>query len=227
MYQFGRTPELERAANDASGAFDAALRALITERRRRPADDLISHLIAAESAEGKLSEDEMVSTLILLLNAGHEATVHVIGNGVLALLAHAADLSAFVDEARAPAAVEEVLRFDTPLHMFTRYALEDVELHGGTIRKGEEIGLLLGAANRDPAVYADPAALRLDRREAMHMSFGGGIHFCIGAPLARLEIAIALKALVERLPRLALAEPPRFKDVYHFRGLERLLVRIQ
>ncbi len=227
MYQFGRTEALERAADDASAAFDEALRALIAERRRQPADDLVSHLIAAESAEGRLTEDEMVSTLILLLNAGHEATVHVIGNGVLALLAHGADLSAFTDQERADAAVEEVLRFDTPLHMFTRHALEDVQLHGETIRRGEEIGLLLGAANRDPTVYSNPGSLRLDRREAMHVSFGGGIHFCIGAPLARLEIAIALKVLFQRLPDLTLAEPPRFKDVYHFRGVERLMVRPQ
>ncbi len=224
MYQFGRNHEVERRAADAAAAFDAFLRDLIHDRRGTPRDDLISHLIGAEEQGGRLTEDEMVSTLILLLNAGHEATVHSIGNGVNAILRHNADRGAFSSPARAGMAVEEVLRFDPPLHLFTRFALEDVEIDGRRIPKGAEIGLMLGAANRDPAVYMNPELMRLDRDGPMHVSFGGGIHFCIGAPLARIELEIALRILFERKPGLRLAGPAEFRNAYHFRGLERLEV---
>jgi unspecific monooxygenase len=227
MYQFGVTRETEDRAAEAAAAFSDRLRRLIAARRRQPGEDLLSALIAAGDGEARLSEDELVSTVVLLLNAGHEATVHAIANGVLAVLEHGADRTAFLREADAPAAVEEVLRFDAPLHMFTRYALEDVDLGPARIRRGEVIGLLLGAANRDPAVYRDPASFRLDRQEPMHVAFGGGIHFCVGAPLARMELAIGLKALFRRWPRLKLAEPPRRRDAYHFRGVERLMATAQ
>jgi cytochrome P450 len=223
MYQFGRDRAVEEAANAASIAFRDYLRDLIRERRKRTGEDLLSHLILAKTEDGKLTEDEMISTVILLLNAGHEATVHVIGNGVLALLKHGSDRSAFLGEGCA-LACEELMRFDTPLHMFTRYALEDVQYGSVTIRKGQEIGLLLGAANRDPTIYSDSDALRLNRNEAMHVSFGGGIHFCIGAPLARMEIMIAMRVLAERKPKLAIDSEPKFRDSYHFRGLEALMV---
>jgi cytochrome P450 len=223
MYQFNRDRAVEDAANTASIAFRNYLRDLIRDRRKHLGDDLISQLITAESAEGKLSEDEMISTIILLLNAGHEATVHVIGNGLLALLSSGADRSVFLG-AGCDIACEELMRFDTPLHMFTRYALEDVQYGSVMIQKGQEIGLLLAAANRDPLVYPDPDTLRLDRQAAMHTSFGGGIHFCIGAPLARMEISIAMRILSERKPGLTIDSEPKFRDSYHFRGLERLLV---
>jgi cytochrome P450 len=224
MYQFSRDEAVEHKAAAASAAFDAFLRGIIAERRTAPRDDLVTRLIEAEEQGGRLSEDEMVSTLVLLLNAGHEATVHSIGNGVSAILAQDAPRAAFSDPELLPLAVEEVLRFDTPLHLFTRHALEDVEIGGVSLRKGQEIGLMLGAANRDPAAYSDPGALRLDRSGAMHVSFGGGIHFCIGAPLARLELEIALRILFERKPKLQLSAQPVFRDAYHFRGLERLMV---
>jgi unspecific monooxygenase len=216
MYQFAPTRADEDAAAAASREFSAYVRALVAERRRGPRDDLISQLIAAESDQGRLSEDELVATVILLLNAGHEATVHALGNGVKALLERGLRFDG------SEAAVEELLRFDPPLHMFTRYALEDVEIEGLRLAKGERIGLLLGAANRDPAVFARPDHLDLARAPNPHVAFGAGIHFCVGAPLARREMRIALEVLFRRLPGLRLAEPPRYRDAYHFHGLTAL-----
>ncbi|MBV8662556.1 MAG: cytochrome P450, partial [Hyphomicrobiales bacterium] len=162
---------------------------------------------------------------MLLLNAGHEATVHALGNGSKALLEGRVDPAvAFADARATEATVEELLRFDAPLHLFTRYALEDVEIAGSTLRQGDRVGLLLGAANRDPAASADPARLDLARAPNPHVAFGAGIHFCLGAPLARLEMRVALPILMQRLPRLRLAETPRYRDAFHFHGLEALKV---
>lgn len=214
MYQFAPTRADEDAAAAASRDFSAYVRGLAAERRRAPRDDLISALAAADG----LSEDELVTTVILLLNAGHEATVHALGNGVKAILEQDARFDG------SEAAVEELLRFDTPLHMFTRYALQDVEVEGLRLRKGERVGLLLGAANRDPAVFAEPGRLDLARAPNPHVAFGAGIHFCVGAPLARRELRVALSVLFRRLPGLKLAEPPRYRDAYHFHGLTALRV---
>jgi cytochrome P450 len=218
MYQFAPTRADEDAAAAASRDFASYVRALVAERRRAPCDDLITQLIAAESDEGRLSEDELVTTVILLLNAGHEATVHGLGNAVKALLEHGARFEG------SQAAVEELLRFDSPLHLFTRYALQDVEIEGVRLCKGARVGLLLGAANRDPAVFTQPGRLDLARAQNPHVAFGAGIHFCVGAPLARRELRIALSVLFRRLPGLKLAEPPRYRDAYHFHGLTALRV---
>jgi len=223
MYQFGRSHEIETAAVAATQDFVHFLRRYIAERRKAPADDLISHLIAAETEGKRLSEDELVSTCILVLNAGHEATVHAIGNAVKAILEHKIDARACLnDPARAEGLIEEVLRFDAPLHMFTRYALENLDFRGVTLKKGDVVGLMLGAANRDPARFEHPDTLDPARPLNAHTSFGGGIHFCIGAPLARLEMRVALKVLFERLPRLQLSGKPVYRDAYHFHGVERL-----
>jgi unspecific monooxygenase len=226
MYQFAPSRAAEDAAAQAAREFSACVRALAAERRREPRDDLISKLIAAESDEGRLSEDELVATVVLLLNAGHEATVHAMGNGVKTLLEHGAGerLARSEGELR-DATVEELLRFDAPLHMFTRYALQDCEIDGVALRRGDRIGLLLGAANRDPAAFAEPDRLDFARTPNPHVAFGGGLHFCVGAPLARLELRVALPILFRRLPALALAETPRWRDAYHFHGLEALKVR--
>ena len=219
MYQARRDGEIERKAVTATIAFSDFMRGYVRERRADPGDDLLSQLIAAE-AEGKsLSEDELITTAILLLNAGHEASVHAIGNGVKALLEEG-QTTAGVGEGH----VEELLRFDAPLHLFTRYALEDVDYNGLRLRKGETVGLLLGAANRDPARFAEPDRFDPARAPNPHVSFGAGIHFCVGAPLARLELNVALPILFERLPGLRLAQKPRYRDAYHFHGLESLLV---
>ena len=230
MYTPGRTRESEDAANDASLEFAGFLRDLIAAKRRSPADDLISALIAAEDEAGKLDGDEMISLLVLLLNAGHEATVHQIGNGVKAILESGeAPASLFRDDRTSEATVEETLRFDPPLHLFERYALEAVDLPGGvTLARGDKVALLLAAANRDAAAYAEPDRFMperfLDRAAKTVTSFGGGIHFCIGAPLARLELRIALERLFARCPGLALAGERRYRDSWHFHGLERLEV---
>ncbi|TNC50760.1 cytochrome P450 [Rubellimicrobium rubrum] len=217
MYQARRSRAIEDAAVDAALAFRGFIADTIAERRMQPGDDLLTHLIAAEEGGDRLSLDELVTTCILLLNAGHEATVHTIGNGVKLLLER--DLRS-VDAA----VVEEILRFDPPLHMFTRWVYEDVELFDHVFRRGDQVSCLLAAANRDPAAYVDPASFQARRQGPANTAFGGGIHFCVGAPLARLELEIGLRSLFERRPRLRLAEPPRYADVYHFHGLERLMV---
>ncbi|MES0157641.1 cytochrome P450 [Mesorhizobium sp. M0018] len=228
MYMHGRTRETEDTANRAARDFSDFLRGYVAERRKRPGEDLLSLLIAAQEDGQKLSEDELVSSAILLLNAGHEATVHQTGNAVRSILAQGGDPRRFFASPEATAAtVEECLRFDAPLHMFTRYAYQEVEAGPGIIvQPGETIGLLLGMANRDPTAFAEPLAFRPDRADQKNVSFGAGIHFCIGAPLARLELQVSLKTLFERLPRLQMAEQPRFRDTYHFHGLETLAVRI-
>jgi cytochrome P450 len=226
MYTHGRTRETEEIANRAAREFSDFLRGYVVERKKSPGDDLLSLLIAAQEDGQKLSEDELVSSTILLLNAGHEATVHQAGNAVRTILAQGGDPRRFFASAEATAAtVEECLRFDAPLHLFTRYAYEDIEVVPGvTVKSGEQIGLLLGMANRDPGAFAEPGAFRPVRTDQKNVSFGAGIHFCIGAPLARLELQVALKVLFDRLPHLALAEEPRCRDSWHFHGLERLMV---
>jgi cytochrome P450 len=215
MYQARRDQEIERKAAAATIAFSDFMRAYVKERRSEPRDDLLSQLIAAKAEGSKLSEDELITTAILLLNAGHEATVHAIGNGVKALLEHGvAEVTSSV--------VEELLRFDAPLHLFTRYALDDVEFAGIRLKKGETVGLLLGAANRDPARFPEPDRFEGSRTPNPHVSFGAGIHFCVGAPLARLELEAALPILFRRLPGPEIASPPRYRDSYHFHGLEAL-----
>ncbi len=224
MYMAGRSRAREDAAVAATEAFVAFLRGYIEARRTSPADDLITHLIAAEEAGEKLTTDELISTCILLLNAGHEATVHTIGNGVKALLAAATSPAALAPEA-IEATVEEILRFDPALHMFTRWAYEDVDVMGHKFRRGDQVALLLAAANRDPGGWDRPHRFDPARPVKPHASFGAGLHFCVGAPLARLELQIALPILFQRLPGLRLTEPPRYADVYHFHGLERLMVQ--
>jgi cytochrome P450 len=225
MYQFNRTRAIEDDAVAATLAFSSFMRSYVEERRSRPADDLISSLIAAEEAGDKLSTDELITTCILLLNAGHEATVHAIGNGVKAMLETGIGArAAFAASEGRTALVEELIRFDAPLHLFTRYALEDVEVYGVPLKRSDKVGLLLGAANRDPARFSDPDVLKPDRRDGANVSFGAGIHFCVGAPLARLELEIALPVLFERLPELRLKTRPAYADRYHFHGLEALPV---
>lgn len=226
MYMHSRTREIEETANRAARDFSDFLRGYVAERRKKPGDDLLSLLIAAQEDGQRLSEDELVSSAILLLNAGHEATVHQTGNAVRALLTQGGDPGRFFTSPEATAAtVEECLRFDAPLHMFTRYAYQEIEVTSGVVvQPGETIGLLLGMANHDPLAFAEPGAFRPGRADQKNVSFGAGIHFCIGAPLARLELQVSLKTLFERQPHLHLAEEPRFRDTYHFHGLERLAV---
>ncbi|MEM6409312.1 MAG: cytochrome P450 [Pseudomonadota bacterium] len=218
MYQAGRSRAQEEAACEAADAFSAFLTSYIAERRDSPGDDLITNLIAAEADGEKLSTEELISTCILLLNAGHEATVHTLGNAVRT------GLKTGIRPGDGPNFTEEVLRHDPPLHLFTRYAMEDVAIEGHRFQTGDQLGLLLAAANRDPQVFDRPERFDPHRAAKAHASFGGGIHFCVGAPLARLEIEAALPILFARCPGLALQEEPRFANLYHFHGLETLIV---
>jgi cytochrome P450 len=225
MYQFGATRTVEDRAADAARAFADYVRGVARARRGNPGDDLISQLLIAEGDDGKLSEDELVSTVVLLLNAGHEATVQAISNGVKTMLEERVDArEAFASESATRATVEELLRLDPPLHLFARYAAEEVEFNGVHLRMGEKIGLLLGAANRDPDRFPNPNVFDPTRAPNTHVSFGAGLHFCVGAPLARLELAAALPILFTRLKDLRLVEPPRYRDSFHFHGLESLRV---
>ncbi|MCG6115994.1 MAG: cytochrome P450 [Mesorhizobium sp.] len=227
MYMHAPTRADAERANASAAAFAEFIRHHAEERRKDPGDDLLSVLTAAHESGDRLSEDELVSSAILLLNAGHEATVHQTGNAVRTILHEGGDPRRFfADEAATAATVEECLRLDAPLHMFTRFAYERVEIAGGVVLEpGDRIGLLLGAANTDPAAFEAPLAFRPGRVDQKNVSFGAGIHFCIGAPLARLEMQAALKALFERLPGLKLTQEPRYRDSYHFHGLEKLVVR--
>lgn len=226
MYMFGVTHETELDANQASADFMAYLREIIAERRKAPREDLLSHMLTTEQGGERLSEEEVMSTAILLLNAGHEATVHTTGNGVKSILESGLDPKAlFSTQEQTEKTVEECLRFDAPLHLFTRYALMDTEVDGIPLRKGDVIGLMLGAANRDPSRFGNAGTFDPFRTDGANVSFGAGIHFCIGAPLARIELQEAMSVLFERLPRLRLAEAPRYNDVFHFHGLERLMVQ--
>lgn len=218
MYQANRSRTTEDAANAAASAFSDYLRAIIADKSRNPGDDLISALIAVHADESRLTEDELVATCILLLNAGHEATVHTIGNSTKILLETGhRDIT--------DGCVEELLRFDPPLHLFVRHVYTDVTIAGQHFKRGDTIGCMLAAANRDPAAFDHPEAFMPNRPITQNTSFGGGIHFCVGAPLARLELKIALDRLLTRCPNLRLTENPQYADIYHFHGLKRLMVQ--
>ena len=217
MYQSSRTREVEEAANTAARVFAAFMRGYVEERRSLPADDLITSLIRAEEDGERLSTDELITTCILLLNAGHEATVHTMGNGTATLLTQN---HRSID---APT-IEEIMRFDPPLHIFTRWAYEDIEVCGEVIPKHSQIACVLGAANRDPAAYEDPHVFDPTRSGPTHTAFGAGLHFCVGAPLGRLELEVGMKALFDRCRGLRVVEPPVYGDTYHFHGLTRLMV---
>ncbi|WP_435120272.1 cytochrome P450 [Amycolatopsis thermoflava] len=222
MYEYGLPEEGRVAAERAATEFVAFLRELAERRRREPGEDLITDLLRAE-----LTEDEVVATAVLLLMAGHEATVNVIGNGVWALLRHPGQWQRLVDDpSLMPTAVEELIRFDSPLQLFERTATEDVEIAGFRVAKGEKIAALLGAAARDPEVFAEPDTLDVGRSDGTHLGFGAGIHYCIGAPLARIEIAAALSALTKRLPGLRLAAEPERRPEFVIRGLKNLPVTV-
>lgn len=223
MYQARRDRALEDAAAAAATEFAAFIRAYAEDKRKDPQDDLITHLLAAEQDGETLTLDELISTCILLLNAGHEATVHTLGNGVKTLLKTRTPASALAPGA-IDATVEEILRFDPPLHVFTRTCYETVQMGRATFQRGDEIALMLASANRDAQVWEDPEVFNPCRTVQTNTSFGGGLHFCVGAPLARLELQIALPKLFAHFPNLHIAETPKYANLYHFHGLERLMV---
>jgi cytochrome P450 len=223
------TPELQEQFVRHTDEFVAYLDELFEKRRTAPTDDLLSALVQAEDAGERLTENELYSMAILLIVAGHETTVSLITNAVLALLSNPDQLSALRrDPSLMQSAVEELLRYDSPVERpITRLAATDVELGGQTIRRGELVIAVIGSANRDPAQFADADTLDLDRADNKHVGFGRGPHYCLGAPLARLEAEIALTALFERLPtlRLAISESDLYwRPIPIFRSLASLPV---
>ena len=227
MYEFDTTEAQAVAANGAAAEFRAYVLGLIDERRAEPRDDMVSALVHARVDGERLSDDQIVSTVIVLLNAGHEATVNTVGNGFRALAAQPEQWRRIVSgEIAAPQAVEELIRWDPPLQLFERWVLEDgVEVAGVAVPRGEKLALLFGSANRDPRVFANPDELDVARGNAgEHIGFGGGIHVCIGAPLARIELAASFAALAELRPTLHLVEQPERVPAFVIRGFQSVRV---
>ena len=219
--------EIPRRSAASRHAISDYFRGLIAQRRASPRNDLLSALIAAEAAGDKLSEEELVATCILLLIAGHETTVNLIGNGMLALLRHPAELRRLRESpGLITSAVEELLRYDGPVQRTARVASADATIGGRTIAKGDMVMPFIAAADRDPAQFPEPDRLDLSRSDNRHIAFGWGIHFCLGAPLARIEGQIAIDALVRRLPGLELAtHEPEYRQSLTLRGLKTLPVK--
>lgn len=217
MYEPAPSAAVVDDAVRASSEFADLVRDLAEARRRAPADDLISDLVATE-----LSDDEVIAAVVLLLNAGHEASVNVFGNGAVAMLraGRVPQLPAAGEDDGGAAArcVEEMLRYDSALQLFERTAIEPVELAGVTVEPGQKVAVLLGSANRDPVVFDDPDTFDPARASNPHLAFGVGVHFCLGAPLARMELAESLTALLARFPSLHLAGEPRSRGTFVLRG---------
>jgi cytochrome P450 len=225
MYEFDVPLEAAIAANDAAAEFTEYVRGLIRDRRAEPRDDMVTALVEACVDGGRLSDDEIVSTVIVLLNAGHEATVNTLGNGTLAFARHPEQWRRVVDgTVAAQAAAEEMIRFDPPLQLFERWVLtDDFAIGDVPIPRGEKIAMLFGAANRDPRVFEQPDDFDVGRENAaQHIGFGGGIHVCIGAPLARIELEASVDALLRLWPDFRLAEEPRRTGAFVIWGLEGL-----
>jgi cytochrome P450 len=224
------TPEAQTQAGARMQEFVAYLGALFAERKQHPQDDLISALVQAEEAGERLNEAELYSTTMLLIVAGHETTVNLIGNAVLALLKNPETLAVLRQHPeKMESALEEFLRFDTPVERVSlRWASKDTLLHGHQIKRGELVMGIVGAANRDPERFPNPETLDIERDNKRHLAFGHGIHYCVGAPLARLEGEIALNTLLQNLPKLRLAVPENelvWQTLPRFRGLSALPLR--
>ena len=224
MYELTASHELKARANAAAGEFIDYTRALIADKRRSPDERLVSQLVQVSEDGERLSDDEIVSTTMVLLEAGHEATVNTMGNGIKALLEHRDQWCRLVaGEVDAATAVEELLRWDSPLQMFARWVLEPgVEIAGQPLAVGEQVAMLFGSAQRDPRRFDHPDRFDVARGDPTHIGFGGGIHFCVGAPLARHELAIALADLVTTFPEIQFAAEPVYYPTFVIRGLTEL-----
>ena len=229
MYEITTTPEQERAAVAASEEFTDWTRDLIATRRTTPRDDLISGLCTVATEDGVLSDEEIVSTVILLLNAGHEATVNTIGNGFAALLQHPDQHKRLIDgDVSFRDASEELFRYDSPLQLFERWVLvDDFEVAGHHIPIGEKVAMLFGSANRDPRKWEEPDSFDVGRADPTHVTFGWGLHHCIGAPLARLEVATALERFVTRFPKAELSAGPVRHPTFVIHGYEAVHVTLR
>ena len=227
MYEPSPTEEQKADARKASNEFAAYVHSLMVERQKNPGIDLISELAIVEEQGEKLSAHELIATCVLLLNAGHEASVNGFGNGLVAALGNEEQWSKLTSniDGMTETAVDEFLRFDAPLHLFERTATDEVEIGGVAIKPGQKIAALLGSANRDEEIFERADELDLSRSPNPHIGFGAGIHFCIGAPLARQEMQISLPALLHRFPRLELADKPIRRPTFVLRGYEKVMVR--
>ena len=227
MYEFEVTKSEEQAAETASKEFATMITDMVESRKKNPTNDLVSELAQVEDSGEKLTLRELIATCVLLLNAGHEASVNAFGNGFVGVLN---DESAYVQISSNPyeladSATEEFLRFDSPLQLFERTAVEDSDINGVLIKKDQKIAALLGSANRDEKVFDNPDQINLLRTPNNHIAFGGGIHFCLGAPLARLEINRSIPALFARFPTIEVTEDPRRRESFVLRGFEKILCR--
>lgn len=227
LYEKDHSVEDEARAEAATTEFATMLRELAEARRADPRDDLISALVSVSDGGERLTRDEPIATCMLLLNAGHEATVNAAGNGLLALLRHPQQMARLrADPSLLPTAIEEMLRYDAPLQLFHRFVLEDLEFGGIRFRKGDVVGLLYGSGNRDPRAFDRADEFDVGRQPNRHLGFGAGKHFCLGAPLARLELEVLFTTLLERLPGLRLEDDhPEYRTGLVFRGLKELRVR--
>ncbi len=226
MYELATTVAEAEAAIRAAAEFTEWTADLIEQRRRTPQDDLITALCHAETEDGVLSDAEIVSTVILLLNAGHEATVNTMGNGMTAILRHLGTWKSIVDGTVEPAvAIEEMMRWDPPLQLFERWVLaDDFEIGGIHIPRGDKVAMLFGSANRDPRQFDDPDRFDVARGDISHITFGAGVHYCLGAPLARLELEVAVARLAAHRPDLELAADPIRIPAFVIRGYESVMV---
>lgn len=227
MYEVNPPIEHQKQAQQAAQEFADYVHKLMESRKRDPQNDLITELTQVHEAGEKLSTHELIATCVLLLNAGHEASVNGFGNGMVALLKdqQQRDLLFSDPDKFSETAIEEFLRFDSPLQYFERTATSEVEISGVKIPVGEKIVSLLGSANRDQSVFADADKFDITRQPNPHIGFGAGIHFCIGAPLARMEMSVSLPALIKRFPQLQLAQEPVRRPTFSLRGYEKVLVR--
>jgi cytochrome P450 len=228
MYELDPSEKTQAEAQRASEEFAEYVRGLMEARKVSPGTDLISDLAAVEEDGQKLNAQELIATCVLLLNAGHEASVNGFGNGLVAAMQRPDQLQVLRERPFevAATAVDEFLRFDAPLHLFERTATADVEIGGVLVREGQKIASLLGSANRDESVFENPTEMNLERDPNPHIGFGAGIHFCIGAPLARMEMTTSLTALFERYPTLELAAEPVRRPGFVLRGYESVILRV-
>jgi len=222
MYEVNPSEQYQMEAKKAAAEFAEYVRSLAEHRKKNPGQDLITDLAMVEENGEKLNSHELVATCVLLLNAGHEASVNAFGNGIVAALERPdqAELLRRNSRAITDTALEEFMRFDAPLHLFERTATVDTELGGVKIEKGQKIAALIGSANRDSAVFERADEMDLTRDPNPHIGFGAGIHFCLGAPLARLEMSVSLPALWEKYPNMQLAGNPVRRPTFVLRGYE-------
>ena len=228
MYEFQKTREQELAAQKAGFEFSQYIAGLAKDRKQNPKNDLITALVEVEEQGEKLNEHELIAMCVLLLNAGHEASVNGFGNGMVALFKHPEQLAQLANNPRelSATALEEMLRFDSPLHLFERTATADTQIGEVTVKAGEKVGAMLGSANRDDEVFQNAQSFDIKRTPNTHIAFGAGIHFCIGAPLARLEMNSSLPLLFEKFPKLQLAGEPQQRPTFVLRGYETIPVNV-